>query len=291
MKHRFPFLRFVFSAALALVATERIAHADPTTVAVRKCSIYPCDSAMSLKNEARAAYGFLPFGSIVFVSSQQHPLSAFVRICPGPRGGRDACLITAGDLGAVELDNRVYARAAVIEPIDIPPTVATSASGAIQELAEEWPFTSQTLIATGRTGMNPLHNLLSPLNWVWMEILDQRTNQVQRVYVGDRITLRFADGSTVQAEMQGPSAPTGHFFKFLFETIRLPNGEPYVALTPPLPALPGGGGMDLTAPWVGASFGDNLMPGFCAFLVSHCQLVSGGTIYDCYFRRQEFPCG
>ena len=54
MKHRSWFLRFVFAAALALAAAH-IAHADPTTIAMRKCSFYACDNAMSLKNEARMA--------------------------------------------------------------------------------------------------------------------------------------------------------------------------------------------------------------------------------------------
>lgn len=283
--------RLLAAALVAFLGVASVAHADPTTIAVRKCSFYACDSALSLKNEARLAYGYLPLGSIVLVTSQQYPLSAFVRICTGPRGGKDACLITSGDLGALELDNRVYARAAAIEPIDIPLTVAPSATGAIQEFAEEWAFTSQTLIVTGKTGMNPWHNLFSPLTWVWMEILDTRTNEAKRVYVGDRITLRFADGSTVELEMMGPTAPTGHFFRFLFETIRLPNGEPFIAIAPPLPAVPSGSGMDLMAPWLSASYSGNLLSGVCAFLISHCEFVAGGSVYDCYYRREQFPCG
>jgi hypothetical protein len=289
MKHRSWSLRLVFAAVVAIGGTVGAAHADPTTIAVRTCSVYACDSALSLKNEARIAYGNLPLGSIVFVSSQLYPLSAFVRICTGPRGGKDGCLITAGDLGAVELDNRVYARAAAIEPIDIPLTVAPSATSAIEEIAEEWMFTSQTLVATGRVGINPWHDLFSPLTWVWMEILDTRTNELERVYVGDRITLRFPDGSTVEAEMKGPSAPSGHFFKFMFETIRLPNGEP-LAFSPPLPASPIGAGLDLTPPWLSAAFGGSLPYGVCAFLVSHCEFVSGGSVYDCYYRREQYPC-
>jgi hypothetical protein len=290
MKHHFSVLRLVLAAAVALVGAVKTAHADPTTIAVHKCRFYACNDAMSLKNEARMAYGFLPFGSIVFVTSQQYPLSAFVRICPGPRGGRDACMITSGDLGAVELDNRVYARAAAIEPIDIPADVATSASSAIQELAESWAFSSQTLVVTGRIGMNPWHDLFNPLTWTWMEILDTRTNELKKVYVKDRITLRFPDGSTVEAEMQGPSAASGHFFRFLFETIRLPNGEP-LAYTPSLPASPVGGGIDLTPPWLAAAFAGGLPYGVCAFLISHCEFVSGGSVYDCYYRREQYPCG
>jgi hypothetical protein len=291
MKHCSWSLRLILAAVVALGGTVGVAHAAPTTIAVRKCSFYSCDNAMSLKNEARIAYGNLPLGSLVFVSSQQYPLSAFARICLGPRGGRDACLITAGDLGAVELDNQIYARAAAIEPIDIPPTVAPSATSAIEEIAEEWMFTSQTLIVTGRTGINPWHDLFSPLTWVWMEILDTRTNELKKVFVKDRVTLRFPDGSTVEAEMKGPSAPSGHFFKFMFETIRLPNGEPFIAASPTLPSSPVASGIDLTPPWLMAAFGGSLPYGVCAFLISHCEFVSGGSVYDCYYRREQFPCG
>ncbi len=228
----------LLAAVTALVAwggSFGVAHAGPT-IAVRKCSIFPCDSALSLKNEARAAYAALPLGSIVFVSSQQYPLSAFVRICSGPRGAKDACLITSGDLGAIELDNQVYARAAAIEPIDIPIDVARSATQAIPELAEAWLFTARILATTGRTGWSPWHDLFNPLTWPWMEFFDFRSNTFHKVHTKDRITLRFADGSTAQAEMQGLAAASGHFFRFLPDTIRLANGHTYVQLSPPLPA-------------------------------------------------------
>jgi hypothetical protein len=287
MKHRSWFLRFVFATTLALAAAHT-AHADPTTIAMRKCSFYACDNAMSLKNEARMAGASLPLGSIVFVSSQQYPLSAFVRICSGPRGGKDGCLITAGDLGAIELDNEIYARAAAIAPIDIPAHIAGSASGGIWELVQGHVLA--TLTITGRNGINPWHNLLNPLTWPWMEIVDERTDAVHRVYSKDRITLRFADGSTAQIEMLDVAAPSGHYFRFLPETIRLPNGEPLAELTPP-PAMPTGPGIDLTPPWLNAIFGSLLPYGYCALLQSHCEFVAGGSQLDCYYRRQKVPCG
>ena len=291
MKHRSWFMRSVLAAAVTIGAMAGAAHADPTTIAVRKCSFYACDNAMSLKNEARIAFAALPLGSIVFVSSQQYPLSAFARICTGARGARDACLITAGDLGAVELDNRVYARAAAIEPIDIPPGVAPSATQAIPELAEEWMFSTGILSFNLKDGWSPWHNILNPLTWYWMEFHDSRTGENHRVYSKDRVTLRFADGSTAQAEMMGLAAPSGHFFRFVPDSIRLPNGEPYVALPPPLPASPVGGGIDLTPPWLSAAFAGSLPYGVCAFLHSHCEFISGGSVYDCYYRREQFPCG
>ncbi len=169
MKHSSSLLRVLLAAAVALVGMAGTASAS-TTIAVRKCSVYACDSALSLKNEARVAYANLPLGSIVFVSSQQYPLSAFVRICPGPRGGKDACLITSGDLGAVELDNEVYARAAAIEPIDIPTDFGRSATQATPELVEGHVLS--ILVSTGRNGINPWHNLFNPLTWPWMEFID-----------------------------------------------------------------------------------------------------------------------
>jgi hypothetical protein len=293
MKHCSSVIRFLLAAVTAFVAWGGefgVAHAAPT-IAVRKCSIFNCDSAMSLKNEARAGAGNLPLGSIMFVSSQQYPLSAFVRICPGPRGAKDACLITSGDLGAIELDNQVYARAAAIEPIDIPIDIARSATQAIPELAEAWIFTARILETTGRTGWSPWHDLFNPLTWPWMEFFDFRTNTFHKVHTKDRITLRFADGSTAQAEMQGLAAASGHFFRFLPESIRLANGQPYVQLPPPLPASPSGSALNLTPPWLNGAFAGTLPFGYCAFLQSHCEFLAGGTQVDCFYRRQEFPCG
>jgi hypothetical protein len=293
MKLCSSFIRLFLAAVTAFVAwggSFGVAHAGPA-IAVRKCSIYPCDSALSLKNEARAAYASLPLGSIVFVSSQQYPLSAFVRICSGPRGGKDACLITSGDLGAVELDNRVYARATEIAPIDIPPHIAPSATQAIPELAEEWMFTAGILAFNLRDGWNPWHNLFNPLTWYWMEFRDSRTGEVHQVYSKDRVTLRFSDGSTAQAEMIGLAAPSGHFFRFVPESIRLPNGEPYAQLPAPMPASPSGSAMNLTPPWLNGAFAGTLPFGYCAFLHSHCEFLAGGTQVDCYYRRNEFPCG
>jgi hypothetical protein len=286
MKHSSSLLR-VLLAAVALVGIAGAAFASPT-IAVRKCSVYACDSALSLKNEARVAYGNLPLGSIVFVSSQQYPLSAFVRICPGPRGAKDACLITSGDLGAVELDNEVYARAAVIEPIDIPIDLGRSATQAIHDLVEGHILS--ILPTTGKNGFNPLHNLFNPLTWPWVEFIDSRTGTLHKVFSDDRITLKFADGSTVQAEMTSQAPPSGHYFRILWDTIRLPNGEPLVQLPSP-PASPTGSGLQLTPPWLAGAFVDTLPFGYCAFLLSHCEFVSGNSVYDCYFRRQEIPCG
>jgi hypothetical protein len=290
MKHRSWLVRFGLAGAVAIGGMAGAAHADPTTIAVLKCSFYACNSALSLKNEARISSAHLPLGSIVFVSSAQYPLSAFVRICTGARGVRDACLITSGDLGAVELDNRVYARAAAIEPIDIPPDIAPSATQAIPELVEAWPY-GRILEFTLRSGVSPWHNIVSPSTWIWMEFIDKRTGVVSRVHTGDRVTLRFSDGSTAQMQMQGPAAASGHFFRFLPETIRLPNGEPYAQVPLPLPASPAGGGLAITTPWLDAAFAGTLPYGVCAFLHSHCEFIAGGSVYDCYYRREQFPCG
>lgn len=290
MKHR-SFVRLLLSAVAAFAlwgGITEVAYAAPT-IAVRKCSIFPCDSALSLKNEARVAYGGLPLGSIVFVSSQQYPLSAFVRICTGSRGGKDACLITSGDLGAVELDNRVYARAAEIEPIDIPPDIAGSATQAIPELVEGW-ILGPVLRATGRNGWSPWHNIFNPLTWHWMEFFDYRSKTLHKVFSLDRITLRFADGSSVQAEMVGLAAASGHFFRFLPDTIRLPNGAPLVQ-SPPVPAAPSGSGINVTPPWLNAVFAGTMPFNYCSFLHSHCEFVSGGQVLNCYYRQEQFPCG
>jgi len=142
-----------------------------------------------------------------------------------------------------------------------------------------------------RDGWSPLHNLFNPLEWYWMEFEDHRTGEVHKVYVKDRITLRFPDGSTAQAEMMGLGAPSGHFFRFVPESIRLPNGEPYVAPPAPLAASPLPSGIELTPPWLNSAFAGMLPFGFCAFLNSHCEFLYGSAVYECFYRREEFPCG
>jgi hypothetical protein len=288
MKHYSSFLRFVLTLFVLLGGAVGAAHAAPA-VAVHKCQFYSCDSAVSLKNEARLAYGGLPLGSIVFVSSTQYPLSAFVRICTGPRGGRDACLITAGDYGAIELDNEVYARAAAIEPIDIPPATAPSATQAIYELVQGYVFHPERLIVTGRNGINPWHDLFNPLTWEWMEIYDERTKTNNTVYAGDRITVRFADGSTAQLKMVGLGAPSGHFFVWVAGSERDSNGNPLMG-APTGAAPPASAGFDLLAPWLDSSFHTELIAGLCAFLESTCEWVNPYEV-NCYYRRKDLPCG
>jgi hypothetical protein len=287
MKHLSLLFRFVLVSLVMLGGAVGAAHAAPA-VAVHKCRMYNCNSATSLKNEARLAGASLPLGSIVFVSSSQHPLSAFVRMCTGPRGVRDGCMITMGDFGAAELDNEVYARATAIEPIDIPPDIAPSATGAIYELVESWIFRQGLLIHNGRFGTNPWHDLFDPSTWVWMEIYDERTGVLNKVYTRDRITVRFRDGSTAQLEMMGPYAPSGHFFHWVSGSEQDRNGNPFVVQPTP-PAAAGSGGFDLAAPWLDGSFYTELVAGLCAFLESTCEAVNPYEV-NCYYRRKQLPC-
>lgn len=291
MKHRSSLLRLFALVLLVVLGGAAGTAAAAPTVAMRKCSIYACDSAESLRAEGRAAAWGLPFDSIVFVTSEQYPLSAFVQVCRGPRGAKDACLITSGDLGAVELDNEVFARAAKIAPIDVPADIASSASSAEWELVEGFIFTNQILIVTGRNGWSPWHNILNPLTWHWMEFFDTRSNENNQVHTKDRITFQFADGSTAQAEMVGVAAASGHFFRLLPETIRGPDGEPLSDPSPPAAAYPSGPGLDLTTPWANAFFASISPFEWCAFIQSHCEFGAGGYELNCYYRRQNFPCG
>jgi hypothetical protein len=124
-----------------------------------------------------------------------------------------------------------------------------------------------------------------------MEFLDKRTGELHRIFTGDRITLQFADGSTAQMEMMGLAGPSGHFFRFVFESIRLPNGEPFVAPPQPLAATPVPSSIELAAPWPSAGFRELLAWSYCSMLTSHCVFQSGGAIFDCYYRREDYPCG
>lgn len=287
MKHLSFLLRFAMALVMlgGMVGTAGAAPA----VAVYKCRTFTCDSALSLKNEARVAGHSLPLGSIVLVSSERYPLSAIAYMCTGPRGGRDACLITSGDSGAIALDNEIYARATAIEPIDIPPETAPSATGAIYELVESYVFRNGLLIATGRVGWNPWHNLFNPLTWPWMEIHDDRSRVTHTVYAGDRITVRFRDGSTAQLELIGPQGPSGHFFHWVSGSERDRNGNPFTSGSAAA-ASPASGGFDLMAPWLDGSFSTQLIAGLCALLESTCEYVNPYEV-NCYYRRKDLPCG
>ncbi len=289
MKHYSSLLRFVLVLLAVFGGAVGSVHAAPA-VAVHKCRVFACDSAMQLKNEVRLTHGHLPLGSIVFVSSAQYPLSAFVYLCPGPRGARDACLITAGDYGAIDLDNEIYARAAAIAPIDIPPEIAPSATQAIYELVEGYIFRPNLLIATGRNGINPWHNLFAPLSWPWMEFYDARSGANNTVYAQDRITVRFADGSTAQLKMVGLGGPSGHYFVWAAGSERDRNGNPFTTVPPAAAAPSAGGAFDLMAPWLDSSFRTDLIAGLCALLESTCEWVNPYEV-NCYYRRKDLPCG
>lgn len=60
---------------------------------------------------------------------------------------------------------------------------------------------------------------------VYYQILDKRTNEVVKVFVDDTVLLRFADGSTVEAEFLGPEGGTTQF-RVLLETAQDANGDP-----------------------------------------------------------------
>ncbi len=127
MKHRSSFVSLdlaAFTAVLAFAGAVDTAHAAPT-VAMRKCEIYACDSAESAARRSARRVG----KSAVRLDRVRHQRAVSAvgiraRVPRARAAFKDGCLITSGDLGAVELDNEVFARASKIAPIDIPPDVA-----------------------------------------------------------------------------------------------------------------------------------------------------------------------
>jgi hypothetical protein len=177
----------------------------------------------------------------------------------------------------------LYSRAAKVAPIEIPPGVATSATG--QEEFIEGYVTSR-LLFNGTTGWSIWHAILNGVgSLVYMDFVDIRDGQTYRVWTLDKITLNFSDGSTAQVELIGPGAPDGLFFQLDHDSIRDSNGNPLVAFPPSNGS--GSGSMAFNPP-VSWGQGRYLHIAFqgqtCTAVVEVC--ADG----QCWVRRQILPC-
>jgi hypothetical protein len=214
------------------------------TVTFRKCISSPnntCDSPSALQMDMinSGEVSSLPYGSVILSSADSVPVSAYLTVCSGS-GGKSACPII-DNAGVVELDNKMFARAAKIDPILIPAGVASSAV----QGGPQWELVSgsinQTLHFTGASSYSFWHGLWSlSLNIVYMDFVDARDGSVHRIWLNDTVTLKFSDGSTAQFKLIGPNAPSGLFFQLVPGSERDANGDPVAAITAPN-ASPGPG--------------------------------------------------
>jgi hypothetical protein len=67
-------------------------------------------------------------------------------------------------------------------------------------------------------------------NWgssaVWFNVLDKRSGEVLKVFIGDTVVVKFEDGSTWEMKFFGPFAPAGKIFQKVLDSERDENGDP-----------------------------------------------------------------
>ena len=75
---------------------------------------------------------------------------------------------------------------------------------------------------TGRTAISRVEQIIGAPQLRWWEFLDKRNGRYIRIFEGDRIEVKFADGSRVKLKFNGPYAAIR--FEPIHGTERLPNG-------------------------------------------------------------------
>jgi len=150
-----------------------------------------------------------------------------------------AFFLTEGEENSGKLDNEIFARAAKLAPVNIPPSVGGSVA-TTPELVQVY-LTSQSgpfAVIPGQ-GHNIWHMIT---NWghsgFYYNVLDKRTGEVERAYIGDTVEVQFEDGSTWQLEFIGPIGPAGSMFLKVSGSERDANGEPLAGPTGS-PSTPG----------------------------------------------------
>jgi hypothetical protein len=279
--------------ALALVAP----HVYGTeTIRAIKCD---CDSMQSM--QMAAANGAWQQGSIVLVSSETWPISAyFVQeynlfyLPPwyAPVNIPWAFFITLDETTAAQLDNKLYARAAQLQPVEIPPEVADSAS-ADPELFEPY-ITSQAgpfTVLPGPPRVDIWHMIT---HWgtlsTYYEVLDKRNGEVSSVHIGDTVVIKFQDQSTLELRFWGPEGPAGKIFEHVSGSERDANGSPFTGYNG-APSNPVGG----TAFTFDDLFAYEAEPRYdCAIniIYSICDVNTYGGPTQCLFtvRQTNVPC-
>jgi hypothetical protein len=186
----------------------------------------------------------------------------------------------------VDLDNRLYAKAAQVDVIVVPPNVAGSAV----QGGPQWEFI-QTYVQdyqnggplqfTGQ-GSSFLHGLISG-QFAYMEFLDLRDNEVKRVYIGDTITVKFSDNSTAQLRLVGVVG--GMYFHLVHGSERDANGNPTAPLPPTAATPSGNGGIGLMFVFNHTDYlATELIMNICVSIISYSDNYGSGYI------RREYVC-
>jgi hypothetical protein len=270
--------RIIATLTVLLLSHAMGAQAAPY-IAVKQCT-EPCTTINQLKNDVRlSSLAFLPLGSIVFVSGEVTPLSAYVRICTGPRGGRDACPMTPDEVAAADLDNRHHARAATIRPITIPPEIAPNPSATPETIQQ---YITQVLNVTGPFGRGSWRNIIQG-DFLWYEVLDTRSQTLEQVFINDVIVAKFSNGQSAEYKFVGPYVTGGMVWHLVEGSVRNADGSDPTASTPP-PAAGGEGFANLVVAWQGSLSGWIPSTQYCMVRASVCSDA------DCSLRDYFVPC-
>lgn len=258
-------------AAQQIPATPNVTVMVPAPMVTLSCST--CSTFASLKSTAQtyfashngaAAPGFpvipSPLGNITYVIrsgitkaivvSQAYALSANFTLAATPTP-----ISTTTDIGAYNFDGVAFARAPKLPPIYLPPGITTG------ETDENIIQVVQTiLVPNGGTGISWLNMLMNLGQVVYYKLTDTQTGLSYQVFVGDTITVRYADGSTEKFQFLGPEAGTV-MFKRVPDSYRnkdgskptVPNSTSPAASGASISVIGGGGDSELVLPIVDTS--------------------------------------
>jgi hypothetical protein len=267
-------------------------RADALELGFHKCvpsAGNTCASALELRNAARTSglLGSMQYGSYILATTDARPLSALTTVCQGPprQPGwpptKTLCLVTPDDIGAFDLDQSIHARALAIEPVDIPPAIATGPFAADIEVIQHHLATVIDVSGAPPCGYALLHEWWPPVS-PYCYVLDLRFGMLHKVWINDVITVRYSNGQTEQFKFGGPTMPSGQFWMRVEGTIKNADGTPWVPATPPA-ATAAGGGIALATPW-GASVQDSVTFLICSVIATTCV----GN--DCFHRQYDRLC-
>lgn len=142
-------------------------------------------------------------GTKVTVISGTYPIAADFHFTTSTLGHTitwNAVPISAtDDTGTRGFDNLIMARASRMPPINIPSNLTPSEE---PELISA--YVQSVVIAAGAPTMNFWHGLTNFGQFVSLTLVDLQNGKSYQVYVGDTITVKYADGSTEKFQYLGP---------------------------------------------------------------------------------------
>lgn len=249
--------------AVAMLATSAEA-VTPTAVAT--CN--PCSNITDMTNAARnwAHYNALN-NTVILMHSLNQPLSAFSRVSVAiTRYGRvvGVSQITTTTDQAFFIDANIFARSIKIPPIKAPTHNYNESDDELEA------FIYAQFTYENNTATDTLHGLQTGL-YTWYLMKDTQTTEIVQIWVGEVITVNYANGYSEKWQFLGvpaigcrvgPGVPC--------EWRRVPgtlmhNGKPVntPSTTPAAPVPNAGSTSGQYIPWPNSFINSNLDPHFC----------------------------